>query len=269
MASNSNLPDTSSTRWTTRADWFAQNEVGDGIFHITEPCYRADYRCNIYVVKGAQRDIVVDTGLGLASLRRFIEPIAPNPLLVCSHSHYDHMGSNWEFDERIIHAAEAPIVAHPTRENTFADPILQTVDFYEMPWDNFDANDWQPQPAPATSLMNDGDILDLGDRKLEVLHTPGHSWGSVCLWDETNKILFCADTVYEGELFDFLPCSDIPTYIQNMKRLRDLPVEIAFPGHNKILDGAAFRKVIDDYLRVNAGAFSKENEYSIFNEPQA
>lgn len=245
-----------STRFTTRPDWFAQAEVGDGIFHITEPCYRADYRCNIFVVKGSKRDIVIDTGLGLASLRSFIAPIAAKPLLVCSHSHYDHIGSNWEFGERIIHHAEAEIVAHPTRQNTYADPVFVTEDFYSLPWENYDADEWQPQPAPATALMQEGDVLDLGDRKFEVLHTPGHSWGGVCLWDEAHKTIFCADTVYQGELFDFLSCSDIPTYLQTMKRLRELPVEIAFPGHNAIMNGDEFRTVIDEYLRVNEGATS-------------
>ncbi len=235
--------------FTTRADWFRVLEVGDGIFHIDEPHYSADYRCNIYVVKGKTRDIVIDTGLGLASLRDFVKPISANPLLVCSHAHYDHMGSNWEFGERVIHPAEAEIVANPTRENTLADPILATKDFYELPYESFDSNDWIPRAAPATGLLNDGDVLDLGDRQFEVLSTPGHSWGSICLWDAQNQIIFCADTIYEGEIFDFLPCSDVPTYVQSMKRVLELPVRVAFPGHGPILDGDTFRAIAAKYIR--------------------
>jgi glyoxylase-like metal-dependent hydrolase (beta-lactamase superfamily II) len=239
----------STHRFTERTDWFAMQQVSDGIFHVTEPFYRADYRCNIYIVKGRDRDIVIDTGLGLASLKEFIAPVTQNPLLVCSHSHYDHMGSNWEFDQRVIHPTEADIVAHPTRENTYADPFLETEDFYELPWPDFDTTEWLPQPAPPTGLINEGDVIDLGDRQFKVLSTPGHSWGGVCLWEEESGIMFCADTVYEGELFDFLPCSDIPTYVQTMQCLREFPVRVAFPGHGPLLDAARFNAVIDEYVR--------------------
>lgn len=240
-------------RWTEQDDWFSMQEVGDGIYHIMEPKYRDDMRCNIYLVKGDTRDIIIDSGLGLASLRHFIAPISANPLLVCSHSHYDHMGSNWEFEERVIHPAEAEIAAQPTRQNTYADPVLVTRDFYQLPWPGFDAREWMPQPAPATGLINDGDMLDLGSRKFEVLDTPGHSWGSVCLWEASSGILFSADTVYEGELFDFLSCSDIPAYVRSMRRLRELPVKTAFAGHGPILNSAQFQGIVENYIARHAG----------------
>lgn len=235
-------------RWTTRPDWFALDDVGEGILRVTEPCYREDYRCNIYLVKGRDRDIVIDTGLGLASLREFLRPLSPDPLLVSSHSHYDHIGSNWEFPERVIHPAEADIIAAPTPANTYADPILLTEDFRCLPWPGFEASDWNPQPAPATGLIHEGDTINLGDRCFEVLSTPGHSWGSVCLWDALHQVIMCADTVYEGEIFDFLPCSDVPRYLQTMRRLREFPVRVAFPGHGPVLDGVRFHAVIDQYL---------------------
>lgn len=235
-------------RWTERPDWFHRGEVGDGIQRITEPYYREDYRCNIYVVQGTRQDIVIDSGLGLASLREFLRPVASDPLLVCSHSHYDHIGSNWEFERRLIHPAEAPVVAAPTPANTYADRLLATQDFSALPWPGWTAADWTPAPAPATGLLEEGDTLDLGDRRFTVLHTPGHSWGSVCLWDETTGTIFCADTVYAGELFDFLPCSDVPTYVRTLERLRALPVRSAYPGHGPVLDGDGFRAVIETYL---------------------
>ena len=228
-------------------------EVADGMFHVWEPCYREDYRCNIYVVRGRECDIVIDTGLGLASLRAFLEPLAPDPLLVSSHAHYDHIGGNFEFRRRVIHPAEAAIVAAPTFENTYADLLLATEDFYALPWDGFQAKDWVVEPAPATGLIGEGDVLDLGNRRLTVLHTPGHSWGSVCLWDEADGSLFCADTVYQGELFDHLPCSDVPTYVQTMRRLREYPVRVAYPGHGAILSGGEFQAVVSAYLEAHGG----------------
>ena len=232
----------------TARTWFAAREVFPGVVHIEETAYRADYRCNIFLIRGRDFDLVLDSGLGLFSLREFLEPLNVRPILVASHAHYDHLGSNWEFRERWGHPNEAPIFAHPTRENTLADRLLETDDFSRLPFEGFDAQTWEPRPAPLTRLLRDGEILDLGDRQLEVIHAPGHSWGLICLWDARNRALFSTDAVYEGELFDFLPCSDIPTYIETMKRLRALPVEIAFPCHNQIMNGERFRAVIDAYL---------------------
>jgi glyoxylase-like metal-dependent hydrolase (beta-lactamase superfamily II) len=235
-------------RFSARADWFSRREVAGGIWHIEEPAYNADYRCNIFLIQGEKRDLVIDSGLGLASLREFLKPISETPVLIASHAHYDHLGSNWEFENRWAHAAEAEILAHPTRENTFGERFLETADFAFLPWEGFDVSQWQPQAAPATRILENGEILDLGNRKLEVIHAPGHSPGLICLWDAQNRALFSTDAVYDGEIFDFLPCSDISTYLKTMKKLRELPVEVAYPCHNQILDGARFRAVIDAYL---------------------
>lgn len=230
------------------SNWFTRREVAKGIWHIEEPAYRADYRCNIFLLQGFDADLVIDSGLGLASLREFITPLSENPILIASHSHYDHLGSNYEFEERWAHAKEADILAHPTRENTYGERFLMMEDFSQLPWPGFEASNWQPKAAPATRLLEDGEIIDLGDRTLKVIHAPGHSEGLICLWDETNRVLFSTDAVYDGEIFDFLPCSDIPTYIETMKKLRALPVEVAYPCHNEIMNGARYRQVIDNYL---------------------
>ncbi len=235
-------------RYTDRADWFTLETVGEGVHRITETWYRDDYRCNIYVIGGERRNLVIDTGLGLAPLRPLVEALAPDPLLVSSHAHYDHIGGNFEFAERLIHPAEAAVAAAPTHANTYADLLLATEDFRVLPWDGFTTADWAVEPAPPTGLIREGDVLDLGDRPLTVLHTPGHSWGSVCLWDQSQGALFCADTVYAGELFDHLPCSDPATYVRSLRRLREYPVQTAYPGHGPVLDGDGFRAVIDGYL---------------------
>lgn len=235
-------------RFSSRADWFSRREVGDGIWHIEEPFYNADYRCNIFLIQSKTRDLVIDSGLGLASLREFLRPLSENPTLIASHAHYDHLGGNFEFENRFAHAGEAEILAHPTRENTFGERFLEDGDFAFLPWDGFSVEEWQPTPAPATRILKNGEILDLGDRKLEVIHAPGHSPGLICLWDAENRALFSTDAVYAGEIFDFLPCSDIATYLKTMRKLRELPVEIAYPCHNQILDGDRFRAVIDAYL---------------------
>ena len=79
-------------------------------------------------------------------------------------------------------------------------------------------------PAAATRVLHDGDAIDLGDRRFEVLHLPGHSPGSIGLWDAATGVLFSGDAVYDGPLLDELDGSDIEAYVTTMHRLRDLPV---------------------------------------------
>lgn len=90
---------------------------------------------------------------------------------------------------------------------------------------------WKPEDyaivsATPTSLLVDGDVIDLGDRAFEVMHLPGHSPGSIGLWEPKTGILFSGDAIYDGALFDFLPDSDVQDYSRTMKRLRALPVTI-------------------------------------------
>lgn len=235
-------------RFTNCEDWFEIEEVAPGISRITERYYAPAMRCNIYLVRGSERDLVLDTGLGLGSLAELLGNRARSPLVVLSHSHYDHIGGAFEFSERLIHPAEAEFLKKPTRANTYANLLLKDEDFDKPPWPGFRGECRDPEPAPATDLIREGDTVELGDRVFEVLSTPGHSWGSICLWEPHTGVLFTADTVYEGELFDFLPCSHVPTYIHTLSWLREYPVTQAFPGHGPVLGGSEFLQVIDTYL---------------------
>ena len=79
-------------------------------------------------------------------------------------------------------------------------------------------------PARPTVLVQAGDIVDIGNRHFEVLHLPGHSPGSIGLWEEATGTLFSGDAVYDGPLLDELPTSSITDYLATMARLRELPV---------------------------------------------
>jgi hypothetical protein len=68
--------------------------------------------------------------------------------------------------------------------------------------------------ATVTRLVDDGDALDIGDRHFEVVHLPGHSPGSIGLWEEATGTLFSGDAIYDGSLLDQLPESDIDACVQ-------------------------------------------------------
>ena len=98
--------------------------------------------------------------------------------------------------------------------------------------------------APATRLLADGDVVDLGDRAFEVLHLPGHSPGSIGLWEAATGVLFSGDAVYDGPLLDELDGSDVDGYVATMRRLRELPVTVVHAGHEPSFGRAPPRRAL-------------------------
>lgn len=245
--------------------WFEFSRVDDDITLIREPHVDPFIRCNIWHVRGRGRDMLVDSGLGIASLREAARTLFDKPLAaVATHSHYDHIGGLHEFEDRIAHRSEAEELAEP---HGFAALLAADLDDrvvdairasgYELPerlltavpHDGYALADYLLRPAPATRLVDEGDVIDLGDRIFEVLHLPGHSPGSLGLWEAASGTLFSGDAVYDGPLLDELPGSDIPRYVATMKRLRDLPVFVVHAGHEPSFGRDRLRELADAYLR--------------------
>ena len=102
--------------------------------------------------------------------------------------------------------------------------------------------------APATRVLADGDVVDLGDRHFEVLHLPGHSPGSIGLWEEVTGVLFSGDALYDGPLLDELEGSDVEAYLATMVRLREMPVTVVHGGHEASFGRERLVELCDAYL---------------------
>ena len=119
-----------------------------------------------------------------------------------------------------------------------------------LPSAGFDPYAFRIQAAVATEHVADGDVLDLGDRRLRVIELPGHTPGSIGLIDDEGGALYSGDAVYDGALLDTLPGSDIGRYVETMERLRDLLVEVVYPGHGEPFGGERLRQIANAYLRL-------------------
>jgi glyoxylase-like metal-dependent hydrolase (beta-lactamase superfamily II) len=120
--------------------------------------------------------------------------------------------------------------------------------FTMLPPEPYVSAEYGVKGAPATRLLLDGDIIDLGDRHFEVIHTPGHSPGGIALWEKETGILFSGDIVYDGPLIEDCYHSDADAYIASMKRLLEIPVRIVHGGHFASFDGERLREVIEEWL---------------------
>jgi glyoxylase-like metal-dependent hydrolase (beta-lactamase superfamily II) len=231
--------------------WFATQRVEEGLYLITEPHYYWYNRANLWLIKGRDRDLLIDTGLGVASLRQHIAELIDKPLLaIASHIHFDHAGGIHEFEERAIHAAEAQALRDgDAHEALCAQPGWIDIDHFELlPHSGFRVEQYKFQAAEPTQILQAGDVLDLGDRALEVLHLPGHSVGCIALYDHRSRSLFSGDVIYDGELLDELHCSDIPAYCHTYERLQKLPVEMVYPGHYQQFGTEKYQQILGEYL---------------------
>jgi glyoxylase-like metal-dependent hydrolase (beta-lactamase superfamily II) len=228
--------------------WYEAVRMGDEITLIHEPWIKPFYRCNMWHVRGRDRDLLFDTGLGHFSLRKHV-PLVTGRDIVCvaSHTHFDHIGCHHEFPGCCVHEAEAGILTAPDNRRTLATQYATDEMFMRFP-EGWDHARYSVRPARPGRLLQHGDTIDLGDRLFDVIHVPGHSPGSIALFERQTGIFLSGDIIYDGPLIDDAYHSDVPTYIETMERLAHLPISIVHGGHFPSFGPTRFRQLIDEYL---------------------
>lgn len=238
-------------------DWYEAIPFADGITLIHEPWMPPFFRCNMWLIAGRDRSLLIDSGLGAVPLRAHVPALSGAPItLLVSHTHWDHIGAAHEFDDRLAHPAEADILAEPAHPATlFAKYATgeRDADMFLGRPPGWSAPAYRIPPAPATGLVRDGDRIDLGDRVLTALHTPGHSPGHLSLFEERTGTLIAQDVVYDGPLVDTCYHSDVAVYVETMRRLRELEPKIVHGGHFASFGRARYRQLIDAYIAEKGG----------------
>lgn len=229
-------------------EWYETIRMGDGVTLIHEPWIKPFFRCNMWHVRGRGRDLLFDTGLGHFSLRLHVPLVSERDVIcIASHTHFDHIGCHHEFAHRCVYAAEAAILANPRNDLTLADRYATDEMFDALP-KGWDQTRYQIPPAPADRLLADRDIIDLGDRHFEVIHTPGHSPGGIGLFEPGTGVFLSGDIVYDGPLIDDAYHSNAEDYVETMHRLRELPVSVVHGGHFPSFGRIRFGQLVDEYL---------------------
>jgi glyoxylase-like metal-dependent hydrolase (beta-lactamase superfamily II) len=244
--------------------WFQRETFADGVSLLSETYVDPFARCNVWHVRGRDRDLVIDTGLGLRSLREAAADLFERAVTcLLTHSHFDHIGGAHEFTTRIAHVNEVTELSRPSgfrglTARALGDELVQRLRFAgytvpeqfltALPSADFAMDDYAVHSAPPTSTVRDGDIIDLGDRAFEVLHLPGHSPGSIALFEAATKTLFSGDAIYDGPLLFELPGSSITDYIHSLQRLLTLDVAIVHAGHDPSFGKERLHQIARAYL---------------------
>lgn len=248
--------------------WFDRRSIDDSITLLWEPHVVSLMQCNIWHVAGRDRDLVIDTGMGVASLTDELADLVDKPVTaVATHAHGDHIGSHHEFDDVAIHHLEVADLEAPYLQSL--DPriaygeagvAMLEASGYQLTAPHFVTalpagmalDDFAQHGATITRTIDEGDVFDLGDRQFEVLHLPGHSPGSIGLWEQATGTLFSGDAIYDGPLLDEAPDSNIVDYCATMERLLTLPVTVVHGGHDPSFDRDRLHELARDYLRRRA-----------------
>lgn len=192
-----------------------------------------------YLLAGREKALLIDTGLALPGFVEAVSGLTDKPIeVLCTHAHADHIGANRFFGKIYLAEDERELLA------------LQTTPAYLKGM----LNDAIPGPLrlllrkEMTEILQnttadgnyeyirDGHVFDLGGRQLEIIATPGHTHGSLCVLDRQNRWLFSADTVCDWGILLHLEKADPPeVYLESMERLRDLSASFdeIWPGHHK------------------------------------
>jgi glyoxylase-like metal-dependent hydrolase (beta-lactamase superfamily II) len=239
------------------------DSAGSGIALIAEPGH-----VNSFLVAGGRRAVLFDTGMGIRPMLPTLGRLTPLSFTVVnSHDHFDHRGGNHELaghcEDIAVHpagvhghqAAPADFYAGYRRAaargaelfERFAEldrqgPFTLTPDQVPRPLPALD--NWRIPTVPPTRVLLDGETIELGDRTLTVLHTPGHSPDSLCLWDPETRTLLSGDTVLSAAYWAHQPGADVARFAHTLRRLDRLGARRVLVAHNlrAELDGDAVHR---------------------------
>jgi hydroxyacylglutathione hydrolase len=188
---------------------------------------------NVYLVLD-ERPILVDAGMmagpTLKNIKKYIDPTKIE-MIILTHCHHDHSGAAPALKE----ATGAKILLSDKEVGCVGDDLTTVAYLFG-------------QEAPeykVDGLLTEGMVIDLGKWKLDVMETPGHSQGSICLYEKSEKILFSGDTVFpDGNIGRTdMYGGDTTELVSSVERLTKLDVKTMYPGHMEITSKDVDRQI--------------------------
>lgn len=199
------------------------DKIADSIYFLVSRSFDS----NITFIQSGDHHVLVDAGTGMnyhaldKDLQTLGSSLSQLTDVVLTHSHIDHIGGVIPIVESgspkiYLHKAEADPINNGNMGQTLSDTFG-----VDLP------------PLKIEGILEEGTVLEFGDIKMQVAHTPGHSLGSICLDILDTGILITGDTLFPGGSFgrtDF-PTGDERALVKSLKRISEMSFEIGLPGH--------------------------------------
>lgn len=213
-------------------EWFTVESLDNDTYIISEYNHWEETHC--YLLLGTNRAILIDTGLGISNIKNVVDKLTQLPIsVITTHAHWDHIGGHDLFKDISIHTLEAdwiskqfPLPLQIVKSNLLKIPC-------QFP-KSFNIENYRIYHGHPTTLLKDGDIIELGNRQLQILHTPGHSPGHICLYEWEKKYLYTGDLIYSGCLDAFYPTTCPYNFMNYVSKITNLPLKKLLPAHHSL-----------------------------------
>lgn len=213
-------------------DWFTVEKIDSQTLAISEYKHWEETHC--YLLCGEKIAVLIDTGLGVSNIKNVVDRLTKLPVtVVTTHVHWDHIGGHKYFDNIAVHESEKdwlsvqfPIPLQVVKNNLTKIPC-------NFPM-NFDVDDYQIFHGMPQRILHDSELLDLGGRKIQVVHTPGHSPGHCCFYEPERNYLYSGDLIYKGCLYAFYPTTDPVLFYESVRLIHKYKISKVLPGHHQL-----------------------------------
>ena len=219
-----------------RTDWFEVYEIEPDCYVFYEPRHCEEAVSSL--VTGDQRAALIDTGCGIGDLDRAVRQVTDKPVVVINtHTHTDHIGGNPQFDniQMFDHPVSRRVALQGVSHEIMQEEILHE-DLVNGPWpEHFNPKGYFLSPFKVSRWLKEGDRIDLGNRDLEVIHTPGEAVDHISLLDRKGRFLFCGDLVVSGAVWTHLEGGSLAQLRESYIKLLDRAdaFDRLMPSHNE------------------------------------
>lgn len=214
-------------------DYYTVRDIGNRTWQIEDPF---DTYC--YLLEGSREAVLIDTCNGLPGLSRLVETLTEKPVFVLlTHGHADHTAAAYEFKKTLLDKKDEPVMREGFHLAGKPAALRHYEQLFSVTLPEEAEEYYCSVKAPEDiAYIHDGEVLDLGDRHLEIIETPAHTQGSICILDQSNRMLFSGDTVCENEILVYFPHStsveDVRT--SNLKIIgHAAEFDNIWPGHHR------------------------------------
>jgi len=213
--------------------------------HLLSFDFTEKIRSHIYLILDQNEAVLIDAHIGpmaeqvLEAIKE-ITPLSNLKKVILTHGHMDHIGACPLIEEKTdasiaIHTADAQYIQEPWTQFL---TLYQDLGITKQAYDDF-ISLAGGRGVKITHPLQDGDIIKVGSIELQIIHTPGHSPGSICIYEPETKMMFTGDALIPSEWYSTTigVFQDAAKYIQSLERLSEMEIDTLCPGHEPLREG--------------------------------
>jgi glyoxylase-like metal-dependent hydrolase (beta-lactamase superfamily II) len=245
---------------STDQTWFDVYKIREHIYALHEPGQFEEVIS--FLIIGNDRALLFDTGLGIGDIKAVVAALTSKPLLVLnSHSHYDHVGGNYQFTRLL--GRDTPFGRKRARGTAHQD----VAEFVSPAWiwkplpPGFKPETYHIKPYTVTQWVEEGQFIDLGGTSLEIIDTPGHAPDCISLIDHNKRLLFTGDAFYLAPLYAHLEGGNLRDYRASAAKMAALSagIDTLITSHNVPTAPGEYLQAMDQAF---AAILNGEAEYT-------